>query len=192
MYERSALVFGAEATGERAEGSPDLDRSALGKALELVQEGLIKSSRFQLAMERRDRTVAMSSLDDIVQLERRIAQFRAELSHSRETSFDEDRQALLRERLTLAAGVIGTGTLSERKSSLHSSPAEVRAKVSEPADAPMMFHYEPQANRGPATSIATRVICFATAITLICGIVASAVFANEVAEVSDAGMDRPA
>ena len=69
MGESGAAAFQFGPAEARARGvAPEELREALG----LVQESVIKLLRFQLAMERRDRRVAMAVMDDVVLLERRL------------------------------------------------------------------------------------------------------------------------
>jgi hypothetical protein len=84
----------------------------LTQGLLLVRASAIKVVRFQLAMERRDRRVALEAVDDLVVLDRKIEDFLNDIPGSSESlsalerELDEQRQALVREKFTLAAGTM--------------------------------------------------------------------------------------
>jgi len=109
----------------RTQGAVTAESRNIDEALLLVQEGMLKMLRFQLALVRQDRRVAMQAIDGVISLERQLddyvrsscaAQARSAASQA---MIAEDRAALLREKFTLAAG----------------HPREVRP-AAEPSDAP--------------------------------------------------------
>lgn len=79
--------------------------------LSLVQEALLKLVRFQLAMVRQDRRTAMQAMDDVVALERKLADHIRlsgdETMSAAEMRLAEDRAAVVREKFALAAGKSG-------------------------------------------------------------------------------------
>jgi hypothetical protein len=75
----------------------------LAEGLMLVRASALKIIRFQLAMERRDRRVALQAVDDLVVLDRRLQDYLADVPS---TELDVERAALNREKLILAAEVI--------------------------------------------------------------------------------------
>ena len=112
MGESGAAAFQFGQAEARARGvEPEELREALG----LVQESVIKLLRFQLAMERRDRRVAMEVMDDVVLLERRLNAIVTRLPESpaaaahpsHRADLDAARSLLAREKFTLAAGAPG-------------------------------------------------------------------------------------
>ena len=73
----------------------------------LVRASTLKMIRLQLAMERRDRRVALEEVDDLLALDRRLQDYLGDVERSpffRE--LEVERAALNREKLTLAAEVI--------------------------------------------------------------------------------------
>jgi hypothetical protein len=88
----------------RRDAAPALVGSEeLAEGLMLVRESALKIIRFQLAMERRDRRVALEAVDDLVELDRRLQDY---LSDVPAPELEVERAALNREKLTLAAEVI--------------------------------------------------------------------------------------
>lgn len=86
-------------------------RDELAEGLMLFRAGTLKMIRLQLAMEQRDRRVALEAVDDLVALDRQLQDYLAQLPSARVpgAGMDElevERAALNREKLTLAAGVI--------------------------------------------------------------------------------------
>lgn len=103
-------------TGEqRAQPAPSMrDGSALapgyeelGQGLMLLRASAMKMVRLQLAMERRDRRAAMETLDELVVLDGRIRDLLTVDDHPMCRQLEEERSALVRERLLLAAGTSG-------------------------------------------------------------------------------------
>lgn len=91
----------------------EVGADALAEGLLLVRASAIKVVRFQLAMERQDRRVALEAVDDLVLLDRRIEDFLSEIPGATEgrsaleRELEQQRQALAREKFTLAAGMAG-------------------------------------------------------------------------------------
>ena len=86
-------------------------QSELAEGLMLVRASTLKMLRLQLAMERRDRRFAIETVDELVVLDRCLSDCLAamplELDQAGLASeLDEERAALNREKLTLAAQVI--------------------------------------------------------------------------------------
>ena len=94
-----------EAHPARAAEDRDIDQALL-----LVQEGMLKMLRFQLALVRQDRRVAMQTIDGVISLERELAEYIQSSATARprraasQAAIAEDRAALVREKFTLAAG----------------------------------------------------------------------------------------
>ena len=76
---------------------------ALAEGLMLVRASTLKMIRLQLAMERRDRRVALATVDDLVALDRQLEHYLADVPAP---ELERERAALNREKLTLAAEVI--------------------------------------------------------------------------------------
>ena len=98
-----------------AVAAPEGRRAAVGaddlaQGLLLVRASAIKVVRFQLAMERQDRRLALQTVDDLVLLDRKIETFMSgmpragEAAGALERELEAQRQALAREKFTLAAG----------------------------------------------------------------------------------------
>ena len=131
MGESGAAAFQFGPAEARARGvEPEELREALG----LVQESVIKLLRFQLAMERRDRRVAMEVMDDVVLLERRLNAIVTRLPESpaaaahppHRADLDAARSLLAREKFTLAAGA--PGAARSREDRLPAQSAEPEAE----------------------------------------------------------------
>ena len=79
----------------------------LAEGLLLVRASTLKMIRLQLAMERRDRRVALEEVDDLLAIDRRLQDYLGDLERS---SFfrelEDERAALNREKLTLAAEIV--------------------------------------------------------------------------------------
>ena len=98
------------ATRPEADTTP-IGGDELAEGLMLVRASTLKMIRLQLAMERRDRRVAIEAVDDLVALDRRLQQYLDEVPAVHEPlllkrEIESERAALNHERLTLAAGVI--------------------------------------------------------------------------------------
>lgn len=116
----------------------------LAEGLMLVRASTLKLIRLQLAMERRDRRVALEAVDDLVELDRRLEDYLGQVPSAQlmfRHELEAERTALNREKLTLAAEVIHG----------RASPAEPQPKspAEEPAAATdqwqdFEFQTEPQ------------------------------------------------
>jgi hypothetical protein len=94
-----------------ATSGPVVGQEELSKGLMLLRASTMKVVRLQLAMERRDRRVAMEALDDLVVLDRKIRDLMTALPTQAPDplmqQLDEETGVLAREKLTLAAGISG-------------------------------------------------------------------------------------
>jgi uncharacterized coiled-coil protein SlyX len=87
--------------------------TALARGLLLMRASAINVVRLQLAMERRDRKAALSTVDELMRLDRRIDEFLCRLPEPEDTieaereALDEQGRALAREKLALAAEMRG-------------------------------------------------------------------------------------
>ena len=84
----------------------------LAEGLMLMRASAINVVRLQLAMERRDRRVALQAVDDLVEIDRQLEDFLSEIPADPHLSplqraLEDGRSALAREKLTLAAGALG-------------------------------------------------------------------------------------
>lgn len=104
-----------ESSAAVAVGAPEapIGRDELTQGLMLMRASTMKVVRLQLAMERRDRRVALEAVDDLVTLDRQLQHFLGTMAaagdtlHAMESELEEQRGALAREKLTLAAGMSG-------------------------------------------------------------------------------------
>lgn len=84
--------------------------SDLAEELMLLRASTLKIIRLQLAIERNDRHVALTVLDELIALDRRLQDHLTGLRPTGEqllfrSELDSERAALSREKLTLAAGI---------------------------------------------------------------------------------------
>jgi len=94
----------AESQLKRSGDAPAvIDSDALAEGLMLVRASTLKVIRLQLAMERKDRRVALEAVDELVALYRRLQDYLVDVSSP---ELEMERAALNREKLTLAAEVI--------------------------------------------------------------------------------------
>jgi hypothetical protein len=75
----------------------------LAEGLMLVRASTLKIVRLQLAIERRDRRVALEAVDELIALDRQLERYLADVPAP---ELQIERAALNREKLTLAAEVI--------------------------------------------------------------------------------------
>jgi hypothetical protein len=139
---------------------------ALAEGLMLVRASTLKVIRLQLAMERRDRRVALEAVDDLVELDRRLGNYMADMPalFGQERQRDElDREAaeLQREKLTLAAEVIRR---PEPSATVVSFPAPEPAETAPEAyeEAPWTEEDEPRCR--PVLKWAIAGLAFAAAV----------------------------
>ena len=93
------------------DGAMFFGRDELAEGLMLFRAGTLKMIRLQLALEQRDRRVALAAVDDLVALDRQLQDYLAQLPSvpvpgALMAELEVERAALNREKLTLAAGVI--------------------------------------------------------------------------------------
>ena len=93
------------------DGALFFGRDELAEGLTLFRAGTLKMIRLQLAMEQHDRRVALEAVDDLVALDRQLQQYLAQLPPAPMPSemldgLENERAALNREKLSLAAGVV--------------------------------------------------------------------------------------
>ncbi|MGE5723460.1 MAG: hypothetical protein ACM3YM_13480 [Sphingomonadales bacterium] len=86
----------------------------LAQGLLLVRASTMKVLRLQLAMERRDRAVALQAMDDLVELDDRIGEFLSHMPAGDDfeaiaRDVEEQKSALAREKFSLAAGFVRRG-----------------------------------------------------------------------------------
>jgi hypothetical protein len=88
-----------------------IGQAELAEGLMLVRASTLKMLRLQLAMERRDRRFAIETVDELVALDRCLSECLAAVPLASDQAglameLDDERAALNREKLTLAAQVI--------------------------------------------------------------------------------------
>lgn len=93
------------------EGALFFGRDELAEGLMLFRAGTLRMIRLQLAMEQHDRRIALEAVDDLVALDRQLQDYLAHMpepsiASERVHELAEERAALNREKLALAAGVI--------------------------------------------------------------------------------------
>ncbi|MFL6740549.1 MAG: hypothetical protein ACJ8FG_02925 [Sphingomicrobium sp.] len=92
-------------------GAMFFGRDELAEGLMLFRAGTLKMIRLQLAMEQRDRRVALEAVDDLVALDRQLQRYLMQMPSPVVTGeamgeLEDERAALNREKLALTAGVI--------------------------------------------------------------------------------------
>ena len=93
----------ADSPVRRDAATPLVGSDELAEGLMLVRESTLKLIRFQLAMQRHDRRVALEAVDDLVALDRKLQDYLGDVPAP---ELEVQRAALNREKLTLAAEVI--------------------------------------------------------------------------------------
>lgn len=93
------------------ETAPAVGGDELAEGLMLVRASTLKMIRLQLAMERRDRRLALAEVDDLLALDRRLQDYLADVPAAAEQALwrrelAAERAALDGEKWTLAAEVI--------------------------------------------------------------------------------------
>ncbi len=111
----------------------------LAEGLMLVRASTLKIVRLQLAMERRDRRVALEAVDELVELDRRLQEYLGDVPGSDAqlmfaSELEDERAALNREKLTLAAEII-----SRKPAAEFSSTSEQGEESAEPAWEPETY-----------------------------------------------------
>ena len=102
------------ASATRNDAIPSVASEALAEGLMLVRASTLKIIRLQLAMERRDRRVALEAVDDLVALDRSLEQFLTSVPAAGDDGLfsnvlELERSALNVEKHTLAAGISNRG-----------------------------------------------------------------------------------
>jgi hypothetical protein len=144
------------ASATRNDAIPPVASEALAEGLMLVRASTLKIIRLQLAMERRDRRVALEAVDDLVALDRSLEQFLTSVPAVGDDGLfsnvlELERSALNVEKHTLAAGISNRGW-------------EVETPEPEPAEAGADWTYdEPE----PEHSSRWRTIAILTAILAV-------------------------
>ena len=111
----------------------------LAEGLMLVRASTLKIVRLQLAMERRDRRVALEAVDELVELDRRLQEYLGDVPSSDAqlmfaNELEDERAALNREKLTLAAEIISRKPPAESPST-----SEQAEESAEPAWQPETY-----------------------------------------------------
>jgi len=122
----------------------------LAEGLLLVRASNLKMIRFQLAMERNDRRVALETVDDLVALDRRLQDYIEETPGGTDQllfrkEVDADRALLNREKMTLAAEIVRGERAAE--------PAPETAVWDE-------FEFTPEEERHPYRALIWVVVAF--------------------------------
>jgi hypothetical protein len=96
---------------ERDLAPPSVGSEELAEGLMLVRASTLKVVRFQLAMERHDRRVALEAVDDLVAIDRRLQAYLADVPAAAEQLLfrdllDAERNLLNHEKLALVAEVV--------------------------------------------------------------------------------------
>jgi len=100
-----------ESPARTREITPAIGSEELAEGLMLVRASNLKMIRFQLAMERNDRRVALETVDDLVALDRRLQDYIEDTPAGTDQllfrkEVDADRALLNREKMTLAAEIV--------------------------------------------------------------------------------------
>lgn len=102
------------ASATRNDAIVSVGSEVLAEGLMLVRASTLKVIRLQLAMERRDRRVALEAVDDLVALDRSLEQFLTNVPAADDDGLfgnvlELERSALNVEKHTLAAGISNRG-----------------------------------------------------------------------------------
>src|SRR4029453_8713726 len=102
------------ASATRNDAIPSVGSEVLAEGLMLVRASTLKVIRLQLAMERRDRRVALEAVDDLVALDRSLEQFLTNVPAADDDGLfgnvlELERSALNVEKHTLAASISNRG-----------------------------------------------------------------------------------
>ena len=119
---------------------PGNGEAELAEGLMLVRASTLKMLRLQLAMERRDRRLAIETVDELVALDRSLGECLAALPLGRGQAglaqeLDEERSALNHEKLTLAAEVITRDPWTEPHPEPTPAPSQLAVLEPQPWDA---------------------------------------------------------
>ena len=102
----------------RTGDEPAIGTEDLAKGLLLVRASTLNVIRLQLAMERRDRPVALETVDELMQLDRQIGEFMADHALAGDGAagpfaLEDQRRRLMIEKFALTAGVSGPSLKEE-------------------------------------------------------------------------------
>ena len=116
----------------------------LAEGLMLVRASNLKMIRFQLAMERNDRRVALETVDDLVALDRRLQDYIEDTPVGTDQllfrkEVDADRALLNREKMTLAAEVLRSGCETAHPEVAAPGPATWEEFEFEPEEKPRRY-----------------------------------------------------
>ena len=136
MVGTQAYLSHVNGNGEPPEPGSDLDQALL-----FVRVSTMKMLRLQLALERRDRAVALQTVDDLVELDEWIARCAGQLPiddvfEALASEADDQREALLHEKFGLAAGLVKRGPDAWPEQELPVKPAAKESAVEEVEPAP--------------------------------------------------------
>ena len=125
------------APAEMSEGPRPIDAELFVRGLQLVRASTQHAIRLQLAMERRDRPVALESVDELMRLDREIGDLVGSLPMAADSHAPEQRRRLIAtEKFALAAGRSGPRIAEVPSRWREEPPASPARLVSEdpPAD----------------------------------------------------------
>lgn len=135
MVGTQAFISHVNGNGHAPEPGSELDQALL-----FVRVSTMKMLRLQLALERRDRAVALKTVDDLVELDEWMARCAGQLPigdvfEALVSEADDQREALLHEKFGLAAGLVKRGpeAWSEAESPAPRTIREIE-KLTEEAD----------------------------------------------------------
>jgi hypothetical protein len=156
------------ATRPEADTTP-IGGDELAEGLMLVRASTLKMIRLQLAMERRDRRVAIEAVDDLVALDRRLQQYLDEVPGAHDPlllkrEIESERAALNHERLTLAAEVITAAPRSWEQPQAAGEPQPMDSVVPDEDAASELLSEEEEPRRGWWRLIALLVVAVAVAV----------------------------
>ena len=142
---RAHDIAGPEDDEASVASSGGRSSSIISQGLMLMRASNMKVVRLQLALERRDRRVALESVDDLVLLDGKIRDLLNEMPTSGagtllQQQLDQERRALAREKLTLAAGFSGQAAVLDLRPWLEPAPP-VEAEAE---DAPPLVEAQPE------------------------------------------------
>ena len=106
----------------------------LAQALLLVRVSTMKMLRLQLALERRDKAVALQAVDDLIELDTWMADAGGRSADGRlleaiAHEADDERTALLHERFGLAAGMVQRASELGRQAWIEPEPAQAATNL---------------------------------------------------------------
>ncbi len=125
---------------------PQVGSDELAEGLMLMRASTLKMIRLQLAMERQDRRVALEAVDDLVEIDRRLEDYLADVSTPLmfRRELEAERGAVNREKLTLAAGVIRREPPEPEPEPATEEPAEMAVPETEAWSGFEFEAYEPE------------------------------------------------